>query len=62
MTTVPVHATAAADQSRADSRQRDRIEPDLRVREAIRPDYDRVDASGDASFPASDPPSWWSGG
>jgi hypothetical protein len=23
--------------------------------------YDRVDESGDASFPASDPPSWWSG-
>ena len=24
-------------------------------------DYDPVDAVGDASFPASDPPSWWSG-
>jgi hypothetical protein len=23
---------------------------------------DRVDAAGDASFPASDPPSWWGGG
>jgi hypothetical protein len=22
---------------------------------------DRVDASGEASFPASDPPSWWAG-
>ncbi len=22
---------------------------------------DRVDAAGDASFPASDPPSWWGG-
>jgi hypothetical protein len=25
-------------------------------------DRDRVDAAGDASFPASDPPSWWGGG
>ena len=23
--------------------------------------YDSVDECGDASFPASDPPSWWSG-
>jgi len=23
--------------------------------------YDCVDECGDASFPASDPPSWWSG-
>jgi hypothetical protein len=25
------------------------------------PVYDSVDECGDASFPASDPPSWWSG-
>jgi hypothetical protein len=25
------------------------------------PEYDAVDDCGDSSFPASDPPSWWSG-
>jgi hypothetical protein len=25
------------------------------------PPYDAVDDCGEASFPASDPPSWWSG-
>jgi hypothetical protein len=25
------------------------------------PEYDPVDDWGDSSFPASDPPSWWSG-
>jgi len=28
---------------------------------AAAPEHDCVDACGDASFPASDPPSWWSG-
>jgi hypothetical protein len=37
-------------------------DPPAAPRAVAVPAYDRVDESGDASFPASDPPSWWSGG
>jgi hypothetical protein len=40
----------------ADSQAEPSPQPDANVVE-----YDTVDASGDASFPASDPPSWWGG-
>ena len=50
--TVVTQAGAASDRS---ARDMPRQEP--RVAE-----YDVVDDTGAASFPASDPPSWWGGG
>ena len=51
-------ASRPGDIPRATSLAEDR--PAAQPTVADRP-YDRVDESGDASFPASDPPSWWSG-
>jgi hypothetical protein len=34
---------------------------ETRASDEPEPEYDPVDDWGDSSFPASDPPSWWSG-
>jgi|tagenome__1003787_1003787.scaffolds.fasta_scaffold20816429_3 hypothetical protein len=57
MTSLPIHPSAVVDETEAE----EALRRGMRDREAPLVTYDAVDASGDESFPASDPPSWWSG-
>ena len=53
---VPARATAPSDPS-----LRERDERAVTVPARDQPSRDYVDDVGKASFPASDPPSWWGG-